>query len=441
MNRKYNVRLLCLSLLLTVTYSCKDEVVLNNNYEVEVFENTQLKDALLSKGYSFDENGQLICNDMVLNTKELDLSNCGLTSLEGLSLFSSLESLNVDNNKFVETFDFDYLPKSLTGISLKGNDNITYYKSLMDDTNTKVKRNKLESLKLPASAKWNTNEIPAFAKYASEETVIEMVDETGNFSEYTFWREIPDENLKAVLMSLYPSVFDKSNGKINLNLMLTETADLVIDEPLANLEGVEYIIGRSQFKGKVSLKGVSTEKYNMEYVALSPNVTSFSITDINTPNGIYLNNATSLKSVNVENNDSVSYIELSNSFLSSQIENVNTLTNNVSLINCGKLKGFSISNGSVGGTGKIILEKLPSLTELNLSALNGIHTFVALDLNSGIEQMKLPVEITSVSDGYGSNNGISNICLAIDNENKFQAFIDLCSQAAKVYDVKFFYEN
>lgn len=222
---------------------------------------------------------------------------------------------------------------------------------------------------------------------------------------------------------------------------MTETADLIIDEPIESLEGVEYIIGREQFKGNVSLKGMAKKKYNMNYVSLSSNVTSFSIVDINTPNGVYLTNATSLRSVRVENNDSVPYIRLSNSFLSPNTEAINSLTNNISVINCNALIGLSISNENLGGMGKISLNNLPSLTELDLSSVNGIHTFVAYGLNSGIEQIKLPTEMKIVSDGYGTENGMLNICLAIENENLFQSFIDLCNQAAKVYDVKFFYEN
>ncbi len=441
MKYRYNVLLLCLSSFIFMMFACKDEVDVYEDFEVEVFENTKLKDALIKKGYSFDDNGQLICNSMVLETKELNLSNCELVSLQGLDLFTSLEILNVDNNKFIETFDFEYLPKTLKSISLKGNDNITFYKSLMDDTNTKIKRDKLDLLRLPASAKWNTNEIPAFAKYASDGTKIEIANESGDFSEYTFLREIPNETLRAKLMSLFPSIFDKTTGKINLNFEMTETADLIIDEPIESLEGVEYIIGREQFKGNVSLKGMAKKKYNMNYVSLSSNVTSFSIVDINTPNGVYLTNATSLRSVRVENNDSVPYIRLSNSFLSPNTEAINSLTNNISVINCNALIGLSISNENLGGMGKISLNNLPSLTELDLSSVNGIHTFVAYGLNSGIEQIKLPTEMKIVSDGYGTENGMLNICLAIENENLFQSFIDLCNQAAKVYDVKFFYEN
>ncbi|WP_291562634.1 hypothetical protein, partial [Bacteroides sp.] len=283
MKYKYNIYAIFLSLFFSIICGCKDEVDVNGDFEVEIFENTQLKEALTKKGYSFDENGQLICNKMVLDTKELDLSNCNLVSLEGLNLFTALESLNVDDNEFFETFNFEHLPKSLKSISLKGNDNITYYKSLMDETNSKVVRNKLELLRLPASAKWNTNEIPAFARNAAEVTKVELFDESGNFSEYTFLREIPDAKLQSLLKNLYPSVFDKASGKINLNFVMTESADLVINEEIENLEGVEYIIGRNDFKGNVSLKGVSNKKYGMDYVALSSGVKSLNIVNINTP--------------------------------------------------------------------------------------------------------------------------------------------------------------
>lgn len=436
---KYNIYAIFLSLFFSIICGCKDEVDVNGDFEVEIFENTQLKEALTKKGYSFDENGQLICNKMVLDTKELDLSNCNLVSLEGLNLFTALESLNVDDNEFFETFNFEHLPKSLKSISLKGNDNITYYKSLMDETNSKVVRNKLELLRLPASAKWNTNEIPAFARNAAEVTKVELFDESGNFSEYTFLREIPDAKLQSHLKNLYPSVFDKASGKINLNFVMTESADLVINEEIENLEGVEYIIGRNDFKGNVSLKGVSNKKYNMDYVALSSGVKSFNIVNINTPNGIYLSNASSLKSVRVENNDEVPYLKLSGSFLSGKMEDINTLKNGLTVINCKVLSGIVIGNETTGVTGKIILKDLPSLQELDLSVLNGIHTFVAKGLSNGIEKLKLPLEINTVSDGYGNNKGVSNICLSVENESQFQSFIDLCRLAAKVYDVSFFY--
>ncbi|WP_291563162.1 hypothetical protein, partial [Bacteroides sp.] len=163
------------------------------------------------------------------------------------------------------------------------------------------------------------------------------------------------------------------------------------------------------------------------------------IVNINTPNGIYLSNASSLKSVRVENNDEVPYLKLSGSFLSGKMEDINTLKNGLTVINCKVLSGIVISNETTGVTGKIILKDLPSLQELDLSVLNGIHTFVAKGLSNGIEKLKLPLEINTVSDGYGNNKGVSNICLSVENESQFQSFIDLCRLAAKVYDVSFFY--
>ena len=53
----------------------------------EVGFDAKLRDVLIQKGFSFNENGELICDNQVLNTTSLNLSRCGLTSISGLRSF------------------------------------------------------------------------------------------------------------------------------------------------------------------------------------------------------------------------------------------------------------------------------------------------------------------------------------------------------------------
>ena len=78
----YVLIVLCFTII-----SCKDETEISDFEVSEVTFDTKLRDVLTRKGFNFSENGELICDNQVLNTTSLDLSRCELTSISGLRSF------------------------------------------------------------------------------------------------------------------------------------------------------------------------------------------------------------------------------------------------------------------------------------------------------------------------------------------------------------------
>lgn len=110
--------------------SCKDDTEIADFEVSEVGFDAKLRDVLIQKGFSFNENGELICDNQVLNTTSLNLSRCGLTSISGLRSFPSLIEVNLEYNDFT-VFDFGDLPEEIKSVALRGNDGITSYVNLM----------------------------------------------------------------------------------------------------------------------------------------------------------------------------------------------------------------------------------------------------------------------------------------------------------------------
>jgi hypothetical protein len=87
--------------------SCGDDDKING----VAIANAELKAALQQKGFTFDEQGQLLLDDKVTKATTLDLSGCNLTDASGLDVFPKLAEVNLANNKFGFVFDFSVLPK------------------------------------------------------------------------------------------------------------------------------------------------------------------------------------------------------------------------------------------------------------------------------------------------------------------------------------------
>ena len=96
--------------------SCKDDTEIADFEVSEVGFDAKLRDVLIQKGFSFNENGELICDNQVLNTTSLNLSRCGLTSISGLRSFPSLIEVNLEYNDFT-VFDFGDLPEEIKSVA------------------------------------------------------------------------------------------------------------------------------------------------------------------------------------------------------------------------------------------------------------------------------------------------------------------------------------
>lgn len=80
--------------------------------------NTELKNVLQQKGFTFNEAGRLVQDDKVKSTTTLDLSNCNLSDISGLEVFPKLTDINLSDNKFTYSFDFSILPGTVTSVDL-----------------------------------------------------------------------------------------------------------------------------------------------------------------------------------------------------------------------------------------------------------------------------------------------------------------------------------
>lgn len=429
----YVLIVLCFTII-----SCKDETEISDFEVSEVTFDTKLRDVLTRKGFNFSENGELICDNQVLNTTSLDLSRCELTSISGLRSFPSLADVNLECNSF-SIFDFADLPEGIKSVALRGNDGITSYLNLISTDGTTVLCKSLTNLKLPYFAKWNTDVIPAFYKAMTDKCLVVMSDEDGNYTEYTVNRRVPDPLLRSYLYRNFPSVF-VSSLEIDVTKRITEGNDLIFLSQTANLEGVEYILSNPGFRGKVDISGVKSKHYSMSYVKPSSGVSVFSISNIDTPLGMDLSSASSLKVLRVENNSSLQLVVVPSVILNDDVSETSIFDSEIHISGCSSLERVSLQ-GSKGGNmiGKLHFADLPALDYLDVSAVEAVNTVVLTDVNLGIGSILLPSELTAFLDGTGRFSPTSQIALCI-NHPKVSSFMEYCKNVADIIDVSFFYK-
>lgn len=427
-----------LIILCFTAVSCKDDSGITDFDVSELSFDGKLRDVLIQKGFNFNEKGELICDNQVLNTTSLDLSRCGLTSISGLRSFPSLVEVNLEYNDFT-VFDFGDLPEGIKSVALRGNDGITSYLNLVSIDGTVVLCNSLSNLKLPYYAKWNTDVIPSFYKAMTNKCLVVMSNENGNYTEYTVNRKVPDPVLRSYLYKNFPSVF-VSPSEIDVTKRITEGNDLVFHSQSANLEGVEYIYSNPGFRGKVDISGVKSQHYSMSYVKPSAGVSSFSISNIDTPYRMDLSSASSLKVLRVENNSSLQSVIVPSVILNDDVSETSIFDSEIYISCCSSLKNVTLQTGDSGNMiGKLHFANLSALDYLDVSAVEAVNTVVLTDVNLGIGSMLLPSELTVFLDGTGRFSSTSQIALCIDHP-KASSFKEYCKDVADVIDVSFFYK-
>ena len=78
--------------------------------------NSELKTILQQKGYQFNEQGNLLLDDLANNTTTLDLSGTKLSDLSELDILPNLTEVKLSDNDYGPVFDFSKLPKQITEI-------------------------------------------------------------------------------------------------------------------------------------------------------------------------------------------------------------------------------------------------------------------------------------------------------------------------------------
>ena len=360
--------------------SCCDEKE-GLTYSSTVLKNSELKTILTSKGFSFDKDGKLELNNLATSTVSLDLSNTKLKDLSGLDILPNLKEVKLSNNDYGPVFDFSTLPSQITSVDLTGN-NIYDFEGLVETKteNEELKTTVLHPLKklyLPASAKYNVEDLMPFNMLQGQETDVKMADSTGKLEKYTTVREIPDPIFCAYLKTLYPSMFiDKNHIDFSKMPKLTEQGQnifLYLPEEQENprsIEGVEYFIN-NPFLAKFMVMLNTGRSYKVGYLMPRKNMDVLALFSIEAEGEIDFSKATSLNVLGLSKCPSVKHLDLSHTKVCNQdIKDFHPMADNsLNLIHCPNVETITLANPAKGATNRVLLVDLPKLKKVDLSSI------------------------------------------------------------------------
>ena len=364
--------------------SCCDEKE-GLTYSSTVLKNSELKTILTSKGFSFDKDGKLELNNLATSTVSLDLSNTKLKDLSGLDILPNLKEVKLSNNDYGPVFDFSTLPSQITSVDLTGN-NIYDFEGLVETKteNDELKTTVLHPLKklyLPASAKYNVEDLMPFNMLQGQETDIKMADSTGKMEKYTTVREIPDPIFCAYLKTLYPSMFiDKNHIDFSKMPKLTEQGqNIFLNEPEekenpASIEGVEYFIN-NPFLEKFAVMLNTKRNYKVGYLMPRKNIEVLALYLIEAEGEIDFSKATSLNVLALLKCPSVKHLDLSHTKICNQdIKDFHAMFDNaLNLVHCPNLETITFANPGKGTIDRVFLVDLPKLKKVDLSRITTLR--------------------------------------------------------------------
>ena len=350
-------------------------------FSSNVLKNTELRNILTSKGFSFDKEGKLELNELATSTVSLDLSNTKLKDLSGLDILPNLKEVKLSNNDYGPVFDFSTLPSQITSVDLTGN-NIYDFEGLVETKteNDELKTTVLHPLKklyLPASAKYNVEDLMPFNMLQGQETDLKMADSTGKLEKYTTVREIPDPIFCAYLKTLYPSMFiDKNHIDFSKMPKLTEQGQnifLYLPEEQENprsIEGVEYFIN-NPFLAKFMVMLNTGRSYKVGYLMPRKNIDVLALFSIEAEGEIDFSKATSLNVLGLSKCPSVKHLDLSHTKVCNQdIKDFHPMADNsLNLIHCPNVETITLANPAKGATNRVLLVDLPKLKKVDLSSI------------------------------------------------------------------------
>lgn len=387
--------------------SCCDEKE-GLTYSSTVLKNSELKTILTSKGFSFDKDGKLELNNLATSTVSLDLSNTKLKDLSGLDILPNLKEVKLSNNDYGPVFDFSTLPSQITSVDLTGN-NIYDFEGLVETKteNDELKTTVLHPLKklyLPASAKYNVEDLMPFNMLQGQETDLKMADSTGKLEKYTTVREIPDPIFCEYLKTLYPSMFiDKNHIDFSKMPKLTEQGQNIYlllpeeKENPASIEGVEYFIN-NPFLAKFMVMLNTGRSYKVGYLMPRKNIDVFALFSIEAEGEIDFSKATSLDVLGLVKCPSVKHLDLSHTKVCNQdIKDFHPMADNsLNLVHCPNLETITFANPAKGATNRVLLVDLPKLKKVDLSSITTLG-------NLGIFLDNTEVVYPKLNSFYDSN--------------------------------------
>lgn len=382
--------------------SCSDD---DNgpSYSTGTVDNTALRAVLTEKGYTFSEDGKLLLNDLALNTTALDLSGTNLdtAALRGLSILPNLKEVSLANNGYGKTFDFNVLPAQITGVDLTGNE-IYDFEGLVNATvdNDEVKATilrQLAKLYLPATAKYNVEDLmPFYTQCQAENKTVDMqmADGNGALQAYSTLREIPDQYFRAYLKLNFASIFaDETHIDISKpmgledrgkNIFLQYDIQFADIAKIESLEGLEYFVNNPFYQSFYVYISIPSEVEQYVCHRMSPrgNVRGLNLYNTDIRGGLDLSKATSLASIGLSNNPSITSLDLTNTvFINQPMADFDIMINNgLTCTDCENLEEININQNNQKITNNVILANLPKLRSVNLQSIEGIGSLILCQL-------------------------------------------------------------
>lgn len=388
--------------MLLVGASCSDD---DNtpSYSTGAVQNTELKSILVQRGYTFNEDGNLLLDDLAKNTTTLDLSGTQISTdaLAELSMFPNLTDVDLSDNGYGPAFDFAKLPEQITGVDLTGNE-IYDYDGLVETSivNDELQANILHNLTklyLPATAKWNVADLmPFYTENLSSGAVVDMqmVDVNGNLQAYTTLRDVPDEGLRNYLYKQFSQLFtDDKQIDISGHLDMYQAANPIIIaeyqelETVTSLEGIEYII-HNPYWTAANVNIQPLDEVALPRLVIPSTLTLLNLANVDVANGLDLSGATNVYYYSFHNIKNLVSLDLTSNLIWGQrgydAESDQLTGSSLFVLDCPDLVEIKLPEESYGAR-TIELEVLPKLETFDMSNMSMITTLGIGDLSEDFD--------------------------------------------------------
>ena len=359
-------------------------------FSSNVLKNTELRNILTSKGFSFDKEGKLELNELATSTVSLDLSSTKLTDLSGLDILPNLKEVKLSNNGYGPTFDFSALPSQITSVDLTGN-NIYDFEGLVDvkieneEPKTTILRD-FKKLYLPTTAKYNVEDLMPYYLLKGQEADMQMADAAGKMQKYNTIREIPDATFNSYVKTLYPSMYVDGNhiDMAKVPTLADQGHSFLYqpdeEEAPESLEGIEYFVNNPYLKDfYVAL--ILEKPYSVGRLMPRSNITGLVIGKTEIAGGVDLSKATKLGFLILSNCSSITALDLSHTKICNQeIKDFNPfVSSRLQISHCPNLESITFPKPATNCLPSLLLGDLPKLKKVDLSMIEAaeeIHLFL-----------------------------------------------------------------
>lgn len=398
--------------ILLASASCSDD---DNtpSYSTGVMQNTELKTILVQRGFTFNEDGHLLLDDLAKNTTTLDLSGTQVPTdaLAELSMFPNLTDVDLSDNGYGPAFDFSCLPEQVTGVDLTGNEIYDYdnLAELDEEENVNVLRSGLTKLYLPGEAKDNCTAIMLF--YFQNKNAVtggnidmKIENEDGDLQTYTSMRDVPNAVLREYLQSQFSNMFEGEQIDITNSFGLDEQTNNILIEgsvvdidAITSLEGLQYFVMHPLWKGTTltinfnSVREHGSEDFSqcvaLPRLKLGTNLSKLEMKNVNIENGLDLTEATNIFIYRFEG-IALETLDLSKSNIWGQrgesVEFDELQGSSVCLHDLPLLKELTLPAGQIY-INTVDLECLPMLDKADLSSIQKTASIIIGDLGESTE--------------------------------------------------------